>query len=376
MKQSTGRALRCRISGRRRCVEVWVGLRATGGAWEVVARAPCGSTAVHPSRCSRVGSWACVPDLGCLLADSAFQGLRTGSDKSCLQDMSLPQATARILRGAARRLDPPPTRPAPPPPRPRLPDSYRSGPGSRVASYFFRDYRRFYSTGAAGITSRPRLNLRYEAIFGENKDLFEGARVLDIASHDGRWSMAALACGARSVVGIEARPELVDHAVGNLEHYGQDPDTFRFIVGDVHEVLRSEDLEADVILCLGFLYHTLRFTELLHGIRRTNASHLVLDTQAQRMLDPHPFVRVHREGTQYMGHAKADAYSVGEHVLTGRPNLSAIRLMLGCYGYEVERLSDWARLLADNPEVKACGDYAVGRRITLRCRKAGGDSAA
>ena len=245
-----------------------------------------------------------------------------------------------------------------------------------MASYFFRDYRRFYSTSEAGIKSKPRLNLRYEAIFGENKDLFEGARVLDIASHDGRWSMAALACGAKSVVGIEARPELVDHAVANLEHYGQDPCRFRFIVGDVHEVLSSEDLEVDVVLCLGFLYHTLRFNELLHGIRRTGAHHLVLDTQAQRMLDPDPFVRVHSERSQRIGTAKADEYSVGASVLTGRPNLAAIRLMLGCYGYEVERFSDWPRLLADNPEVKGCPDYAVGRRITLRCRKADDDSAA
>ena len=244
-----------------------------------------------------------------------------------------------------------------------------------MASYFFQDYPRFYSTGAAGIKSKPRLNLRYEAIFGENKDLFEGARVLDIASHDGRMSMAALACGAKSVVGIEARPELVDHAVANLEHYGQDPDRFRFIVGDVHEVLNSEDLEVDVVLCLGFLYHTLRFNELLHGIRRTSARHLILDTQAQRMLDPHPFVRVHREWSTQSGQAQTDVYSVGEYVLTGRPNLAAIRLMLGCYGYEVERLSDWPRLLADNPEVKARRDYAVGRRITLRCRKADDDPA-
>lgn len=243
-----------------------------------------------------------------------------------------------------------------------------------MASYFFRDYRRFYATGEAGITSKPRLNLRYEAIFAENKDLFEGARVLDIASHDGRMSLAALACGAKSVVGIEARPELVDRAVANFEHYGQDPDRFRFIAGDVHEVLNSEDLEVDVVLCLGFLYHTLRYNELMHGIHRTGANHLVLDTQAHGMLDPDPVVRLHSELSQRIGTAKADDYTVGASVLTGRPNLAAIKKILACYGYEIERFSDWPRLLADNPEVKGCRDYAIGRRVTLRCRKAGDDS--
>ncbi|WP_459973784.1 class I SAM-dependent methyltransferase [Nocardioides pyridinolyticus] len=250
-----------------------------------------------------------------------------------------------------------------------LPDAYRTEPGTRVASYFFENYRRFYDTGEAGLSSKPRLNLRYEAIFAENRDLFEGARVLDIACHDGRMSMAALACGAKSVVGIEARPELVERAVGNLEHYGQDPERFRFIAGDVHEVLGTEDLEVDVVLCLGFLYHTLRFNELLHGIRRTGAPHLVLDTQAHGMFHPDPLVRLHSELSHRKGTAKADDYTVGAAVLTGRPNLAAVKMMLACYGYEIERFSDWPRLLADNPEVKGCRDYAIGRRVTLRCRR-------
>jgi hypothetical protein len=41
--------------------------------------------------------------------------------------------------------------------------------------------------------------------------------------------------------------------------------------------------------------------------------------------------------------------------------------MLGAYGYRVERLSDWAGLLRDNPTAQDCGDYADGRRITVRC---------
>jgi hypothetical protein len=244
-----------------------------------------------------------------------------------------------------------------------------------VVSRFFRDHPRFYRTSETAAL-RPRLNLRYEAIFGENKDLFEGARVLDIGSHDGRWSMAALANGAKSVVGIEARPDLVDHAVANLEHYGQDPDRYRFLVGDVHEVLASEDLQVDVVLCLGFLYHTLRFNELLHGIRRTEARHLVIDTEAPHMLDRAPLLRLFAEPSERQRAAVADSYTVGASVLTGRPNLAAIRLMLDCYGYEVERLSDWPRLLADNPGLKGCQDYAAGSRLTLRCARVEEDSAA
>ena len=288
--------------------------------------------------------------------------------------MTLSGAAARVLRGVARRLDASDAGPAPAGKPAQLPDSFRTGPGTRVASYFFDDHPRFYDTGEAGIRSKPRLNLRYEAIFAENADLFAGARVLDIASHDGRMSLAALACGAQSVVGIEARPELVDRAVANLEHYGHDPSRFRFIAGDAHEVLGREDLEVDVVLCLGFLYHTLRFNELWHGIHRTGARHLVVDTQAHGMFDPDPLVRLHRELTERIGTAKADGYTVGPAVLTGRPNLAALEMMLDSYGYEIERFSDWPRLLADNPEVTSCRDYAIGRRITVRCRRTGGDA--
>jgi hypothetical protein len=41
--------------------------------------------------------------------------------------------------------------------------------------------------------------------------------------------------------------------------------------------------------------------------------------------------------------------------------------MLGAYGYRIERLSDWAGLLRDNPTAEDCGDYAHERRITIRC---------
>jgi 2-polyprenyl-3-methyl-5-hydroxy-6-metoxy-1,4-benzoquinol methylase len=139
--------------------------------------------------------------------------------------------------------------------------------------FFFDQFPRFYRTSSTA-PETTRLNLRYEAIFGENRDIFEGASVLDLASHDGRWSLAALAAGARSVTGIEARPELVKGAAKNLAEYGYQADRARFITGDVHQVLTTQELDADVVLCLGFLYHTLRYNELLNGIRKTNARYL------------------------------------------------------------------------------------------------------
>jgi hypothetical protein len=282
--------------------------------------------------------------------------------------MSLKKQSARALRGVAWRIDRPPKsrrgQPAPPQdPRPLVRDS---APGSRTAARFFDQFPRFYRTSSTA-PETARLNLRYEAIIGENRDIFAGAKVLDLASHDGRWSLAVLAAGARSVTGIEARPGLVKGAERNLAEYGYGADRARFLTGDVHQVLHTQDFDADVVLCLGFLYHTLRYNELLGGIRRTGARHLIIDTFSPHMMAPVPNVNVITEYADEEGKAVADAYTCGPAVLVGRPNLAAIRTMLGAYGYRVERLSDWAGLLRDNPATDDFGDYAGQKRITVRC---------
>lgn len=230
---------------------------------------------------------------------------------------------------------------------------------------FFDAHPRFYSTSETA-SGRAMLNLRYEGIFAENRDILGGARVLDIASHDGRWSLAALECGAKSVVGIEARPDLVANANSNLEHYGYQSDQYQFILGDVHEVLNAADFDVDVVLCLGFLYHTLRYNDLFRGIRATRARHVIIDTMTRDMLDPQPLIRVYAEPIEKQSAAAADDFTFGSSVLTGRPNLAAIHKILDCYGYRVERLSDWAGILRDNPKLEHA-KYAKQKRLTLRC---------
>jgi predicted nicotinamide N-methyase len=283
--------------------------------------------------------------------------------------MSLKVQSARALRAVAWRIERPQTshrRRVPQRPLDVAALSTDSEPGSRSVSWFFEQYPRFYQTSGTGLTS-ARLNLRYEAIFGENRDIFTGASVIDIASHDGRWSLAALATGARSVIGIEPRPELVGAATENLAQYGFGADRARFVTGDAHEVLKTQSFEADVVLCLGFLYHTLRYNELLDGIRRTGARHLIIDTFSPHMMQPTPNVNVVTEYADEEGKAVADAYTHGPKVLVGRPNLAAIHTMVTAYDYQIERLSDWAGLLRDNTGAVDCDDYANRQRITARC---------
>lgn len=232
---------------------------------------------------------------------------------------------------------------------------------------FFDRYPRFYETGQVG-AFRGRPNLRYEAIFTQNRDLFDGARVLDIACHDGRWSFAALQTGAAEVVGIEARPDLVEDARGNLSHYEVAPDRYRFIHGDIFEALANEDIgDIDVVMCLGFLYHTLRYPELLRGIRDLNPSHVIIDATVNRA--PNAVVLLHEEKRpDKASNAVTDRYSPEESVLVGKPSASAIECMMEAYDFEVEQYSDWAALFRDNPDIKAGKDYRRGERVTIRFR--------
>jgi ubiquinone/menaquinone biosynthesis C-methylase UbiE len=240
-------------------------------------------------------------------------------------------------------------------------------PGSRrLENDFFERFPKFYDTSET--SSYPfRLNLRHQAIFAENADLFPGARVLDIASHDGRWSMAALEAGASYVLGVEARSELTERANATVGGYGVAAERFRFLAGDVFEVLAAERPQVDVVLCLGFLYHTLRHNELFTLIRQTGCRHLVIDTEIHR--SDEAVVRLADENVERQGNAVADAYSYGDTVLTGRPTLAAMELIARTQGFEPERLSDWDGLLRDNPEADQVRDYRIGRRVTIRLRR-------
>jgi Methyltransferase domain len=233
---------------------------------------------------------------------------------------------------------------------------------------FFKKYPRFVATSS--VASTPgRLNLRHQVIFDDNREIFEDARVLDIASHDGRWSLAAIEAGAKHVTAIEARADLVEHAEDNLGHYGVERDRYRVIHGDVFDVLggSQHELEADVVLCLGFLYHTLRYQDLFHGIRSVDPTYLLLDTAVYRSEEP--VVRVKAEDIERQGNSAAGQLAYDGRMLVGRPSPAALELMLDSFGFEVEKKFDWQRFLRTRPMVTTVKSYRRGDRVTWLCRR-------
>ncbi|WP_047258477.1 class I SAM-dependent methyltransferase [Chromobacterium subtsugae] len=124
-----------------------------------------------------------------------------------------------------------------------------------------------------------RLNWRSEVLMGRNPDCFKGKRVLDLASHDGRFMHAALKHGASKVIGVEAREEHVIHARHNLSRAGHAPDSYQVLCGDLVEHLKQiETGSVDTVLCFGVFSHLIEQVEIIREIRRIAPGAFILDT--------------------------------------------------------------------------------------------------
>lgn len=253
---------------------------------------------------------------------------------------------------------------------------------------FFDAYPRFFRTSQTSPWP-DRLNARHEAIIAAHRDDIAGARVLDIASHDGRWTFAALMAGAAHVTGIEPRAELVTEAEASLGAYGIDGQRFRFITGDVFEHLDGQRF--DVVLCLGFFYHTLRHAELLDRIERCGARLVVIDTEVTpaaelppdvpssdpRHVRGNPFgLQLLREAVEDQRMGWHDRLTRNGHTLVARPSRAAIRFMGEHFGYAMKEY-DWPAHFQRRPgDAAAMVDYAEGWRGTYTLRRRDRPSAA
>lgn len=225
---------------------------------------------------------------------------------------------------------------------------------------FFDSYPRFFSTSTTA-ASPYRLNQRYRALIGVNESVIRGKSVLDIASHDGRWSMAAHKAGARHVLGIEARPSLVEAARANMREYQVSEDRVSFVLGDVfQEIDRLQPDTFDTIFCFGFLYHTLHHMQLLSQISRLRPKHVIVDTYIY--LDPLPVIKVVREEVEAESAGAVPDVGDPTGCLIGWPTKSALELMLSNSGFTVSHY-DWHRAGIKN--WNGLEAYYLGRRITL-----------
>lgn len=248
---------------------------------------------------------------------------------------------------------------------------------------FFDQYPRFYATSHTSPVPH-RLNARYAAVIDSIRDKLTGARVLDIASHDGRWSFAALKAGAAHVIGIEPRSELIDNAHKTFAEYGIDVARCSFVRGDVFEVLCRREQKFDVVMCLGFFYHTIRHVELLDLIERTGARLVVIDTEVTPAADQIPvtptddprivfrnpyMVQLLRDPVDNEQMAWKDSITRDGYTIVGRPSRASIEFLARHFGFECSGF-DWPSYFASHDHARSSMvDYDEGWRGTFYLRR-------
>lgn len=218
---------------------------------------------------------------------------------------------------------------------------------------FFDEFPRFLETSRTG-PSLDRLNARYTGLIHRHRHLLEGATVLDLASHDGRFSFGALKTGAERVVGVEIDGSLVEQAHENMATYGVSPDRYEFVQRDMFR--HFDDLEQfDVVFCFGILYHVNDHMQLLANIEGVEPRWLIVDTRISQLEDAVIELR------SPLGASPPPPGSQ----LEGYPSRIGLDVMLSSFGWDSERL-DWAETgLLDGPGMD---DYRDGQRISVLVR--------
>jgi len=246
---------------------------------------------------------------------------------------------------------------------------------------FFNKFNRFYITSETSPFPH-RLNGRYDAIIEKNKELLIGAKILDIASHDGRWTFAAIQAGAAYVKGIEPRGELIKNAIETFNFYGVSPSQYNIERGDIFDLPITESF--DVVFCLGFFYHTIRHAELIDIIERTGAKFVIIDTEVTpvteessvtissdpRIVFNNPYgIQLLRDRVNDQQMACHDSLTRDGFTIVGRPSRAAIKYLSNHFGFSYSKF-DWHSYFVANPERKNfMPDYYTGWRETFYLSK-------
>jgi len=220
--------------------------------------------------------------------------------------------------------------------------------------HVFDRYDEIKNTAARPMEAK-RLRHRYDAIVGQNRELFRNARVLDIYSADGRWISAALDAGAKHVVGLDSEQAQVEAAKNALAKLGVNSALYEFVNAEIIAALRTFPSESfDLVLCQDFS----RLADphlFFHRLRRLRPKHVILDTGIAGGKVPMASFRLKERDK-----AKSQA-SMQSLALRVVPNHELIRILCDYFDFRW-RVIDWRALgIGDWNSIH---DYERGRRRT------------
>jgi 2-polyprenyl-3-methyl-5-hydroxy-6-metoxy-1,4-benzoquinol methylase len=226
---------------------------------------------------------------------------------------------------------------------------------------FFDLYEDFFETSSVGI-SPNRLNNRYKALIENNTEIIKNSTILDLASHDGRWSFAGLMNGASKVIGIEGRRELVENGKSTMKKYGIPDEKYSFKVGDLFEEIDKISEKIDVVFCFGIFYHVMNHMLLLSSIKRLSPRYIILDSIVSTLNEPVIELKL----DNIRDPAAAIKANTSYKTIVGWPSKKAIELMLTDIGYDFHYY-DWQNAGITNwIDIE---DYRDGKSVSLVARK-------
>lgn len=188
-----------------------------------------------------------------------------------------------------------------------------------------------------------RMNRRHARIVAPFAKDLTGARVLDLAAHDGRWSYA-LAEHAAEVVGVEARPELIARFA--LYPAGALHRRVTLVGADIYRDLDARIAVGetfDVVAMFGIFYHVMDHYGLLAKVAQLRPRLILIDSEF--MIDRNPMIQMVKERTD--NPLNAIAHVPGQEVtLKGVPSTAAMDRMAEVLGYACD-WADWDSLPYD-----------------------------
>jgi SAM-dependent methyltransferase len=191
-----------------------------------------------------------------------------------------------------------------------------------------------------GIETQPlteRLNIRYRRIIDPIRPEIEGARILDLGSHNGRWPYAYAEAGAAEVLGIEGRAE----SLAKFARFPEAPfkSRVKLICGDfIPEMDRliAEGRTFDIISCLGVFYHTMQHYRMLLQFMALRPKLIILDSSFSPAKKPLMEIGLERIERDVASIAQAQGQA---KVPVGYISIAALRVMaIKSLGLSMERV--------------------------------------
>lgn len=206
------------------------------------------------------------------------------------------------------------------------------------------------------------VNHRIDTLLWRNKDAICGKKVLDIASHIGTFSYAALHIGAGFVHGVDVEKNLVEKCLNLFKQQDVSGNRYRFDAGDIFQFLENTPENSfDTVLCFGMFYYTAEPYRLLKLMQRVARNTILLDTftasyaaiQGKDSVEIHPavtdellnlpilFVTQTQPDKKDYRLPESFAQNGKELSLTTFPTSALIELWVRSLGMEYQKL-DWS----------------------------------